>query len=107
MSLSTSVAAAVKSTVRDALAEQESELVPGGHGKVIVAIEAESETVGATFGGGGSPLGFRCPAKTWKMNPFGSSDGLKIVGNPPVVTATEVEGTTTRPRPGTTTFVIC
>jgi hypothetical protein len=48
----------------------------------MLDIEAETETVGATFGGGGNPLGLRWPAQNWKMNPFGSSDGLNAAGKP-------------------------
>jgi hypothetical protein len=57
--LSLSVASAVKVTERDALGVQVVELVPGGHGNVILAIEAETETIGASFGGAGNPLGLR------------------------------------------------
>jgi hypothetical protein len=85
---------------------QVGELVPGGQGSVMLAIEAETETVGATFGGIGNPRGLRCPAKNWKMNPFGSSEGLNAFGKPPDVTFTLVDGITTIPRPGTNTFVI-
>jgi len=53
VSLSGSTPAAVKVTDRLALAVQESELVPGGHGSVIEALDAETVTVGATFGGFG------------------------------------------------------
>jgi len=46
VSLSGSVAFAVKSTVRLALGVQVAELVPGGHGSVIEALDEETLTVG-------------------------------------------------------------
>jgi hypothetical protein len=46
VSLSGSEALAVKSTERLALAVQLSELVPGGHGSMIEALDDETETVG-------------------------------------------------------------
>jgi len=45
--LSGSTPAAVKVTERLALVEQLVELVPGGHGSVIDATDAETVTVGA------------------------------------------------------------
>ena len=49
--MSGSVALAVNSTEREALGVHDSELSPGGHGNVIVDMEAETETVGARLGG--------------------------------------------------------
>ena len=73
--MSGSLAVAVRSTDRVALAVQVGELVPGGHGNVMVALEADTETVGGWFGGGGGVLGLRWPAHSWKIKPFGSSEG--------------------------------
>ena len=59
VSLSGSVAFAVRSTERLALAVQLGELVPSGQGSVIDALDDETETVGGRFIGGGCILGFR------------------------------------------------
>jgi len=46
VSLSGSTALAVKSTERVALGVHVAELVPSGHGKVIEALDDETDTVG-------------------------------------------------------------
>jgi hypothetical protein len=80
VSLSGSVAFAIKSTERLALAVQLGELVPGGQGKVIEALDDDTETVGGWFGGGGGILALRWPAQSWKIKPLGSSEGWKPAG---------------------------
>ena len=59
------------------------ELVPGGHGKIIDAVEAANEEItGGRFGNTASSRRLRRPAKAWMMNPFGSSEKRKPFGNP-------------------------
>ncbi len=96
MSLSGSIALAVRSIVRLALAVQVVELVPSGHGSVIDALDVATVTVGAWFGGGGSVRALRCPIQNCAMNPFGSSENLNPFGKPLVVAGTVVPGMTTK-----------
>src|SRR6185295_6358811 len=110
MSFSGSLAFAVSCTVLS-LGVQLLELVPGGHGRAIDVIEAETDdTTGGWFTCGGI-RSFLRPAQNWKMYPLGSSENAKPVGKPFEVTGRLVPGTCIGlgppPLTRTTTFVIC
>src|SRR5207302_6244574 len=108
VSPSGSVAVVVKPTDVVAVVGHVAEVVSGGHGIVIVEVDAANELItGGWFGNTAGSRLLRCPAQNWNPKPLGSSDGTKPFGNPLLVAARVVPGTITMPRPGTLTPVIC